>query len=231
MILSSIKRLTDFLLAKYRYRGKCRFNYSVRILPRTVLEPMTQLHSHSIFGGVLGMGSYIGAYTVLSARVGRFCSIGNHVCCNSSTHPYKEPYVSTSPCFVVPNPTHTQNGGSFSNEELFNQFRRIDDENLIDVEIGNDVWIGEGAFIVGGVRIADGAVVMAHAVVSKDVPPYAIVGGVPAKIIGYRYEEETIDFLLKIKWWNNPMGWFKENWRLITDINLLKEYYTKGENA
>ena len=68
---------------------------------------------------------------------------------------------------------------------------------------------------------------MAHAVVTKDVPPYAIVGGIPAKVIGYRYDEETIDFLLKIKWWNNDINWFKENWELLCDLDKLKAYYMK----
>ena len=79
--------------------------------------------------------------------------------------------------------------------------------------------------IIGGVHIADGAVVLAGAVVTKDVPPYAIVGGFPAKIIQYRYDEETINFLLNIQWWNNSEDWFKEHWRLLTDINRLKAFY------
>ena len=79
--------------------------------------------------------------------------------------------------------------------------------------------------LIGGVHIADGAVVLAGAVVTKDVPPYAIVGGVPAKIIRYRYDEETISFLLQTQWWNNTEEWFKENWKLLTDIDKLKAYY------
>ena len=79
--------------------------------------------------------------------------------------------------------------------------------------------------LIGGVHIADGAVVLAGAVVTKDVPPYAIVGGVPAKIIRYRYDEETISFLLQAQWWNNTEDWFKENWKLLTDIDKLKAYY------
>ena len=79
--------------------------------------------------------------------------------------------------------------------------------------------------IIGGVHIADGAVVLAGAVVTKNVPPYAIVGGVPAKIIRYRYDEETISFLLQAQWWNNTEDWFKENWKLLTDIDKLKAYY------
>ena len=76
------------------------------------------------------------------------------------------------------------------------------------VKIGNDVWIGQGAFIKGGVTIGDGAVVAAHAVVTKDVPPYAVVAGVPAKVIKYRFDEETIRELLDLKWWDYNLSEF-----------------------
>ena len=66
---------------------------------------------------------------------------------------------------------------------------------------------------------------MAGAYVTKDVPPYAIVGGVPAKVIKYRYDQDTIDFLLKVKWWNMPSEWFKEHWELMTDMDAFKEYF------
>ena len=71
--------------------------------------------------------------------------------------------------------------------------------------------------------------ILAHAVVTKDVPPYAIVAGVPAKIIDYRYDEDTIKWLLKVQWWNNSTAWFEKNWELLCDINKLKSYYfSKG---
>ena len=100
-----------------------------------------------------------------------------------------------------------------------------DKSKNIAVSIGYDCWIGEGAFLKGGVKIGNGAVVLAHAVVTKDVPDYAIVGGVPAKIIKYRYDNETIKFLQKIKWWNNERERFKSHWRLLIDIDKLKKYY------
>lgn len=70
---------------------------------------------------------------------------------------------------------------------------------------------------------------LAGAVVTKDIPPYAIVGGVPAKIIRYRYDEETIAFLLRIKWWDMPEDWLKENWRLLNDMDKLKAYFQKQQ--
>lgn len=78
--------------------------------------------------------------------------------------------------------------------------------NERSVKIGNDVWIGQGAFIKGGVTIGDGAIVAAHSVVTKDVPPYAIVGGVPAKIIRYRFDGETIRELRDLQWWKYDLS-------------------------
>ncbi len=73
-----------------------------------------------------------------------------------------------------------------------------------DVTIGHDVWIGCGAIILSGITIGHGAVVAAHAVVTKDVPPYAIVGGNPAKIIRHRFDEATVEALLNASWWELP---------------------------
>ena len=73
-----------------------------------------------------------------------------------------------------------------------------------DIVIGNDVWVGYEAVILAGVTIGDGAVIGARAVVTKDVPPYAIVGGVPARVIRSRFPEETVKALLRLKWWDWP---------------------------
>lgn len=76
--------------------------------------------------------------------------------------------------------------------------------------IGNDVWVGYRVTILSGVKIGDGAVIAAGAVVTKDVPPYAIVGGNPAKLIKYRFSPEIIEALLQIQWWNWPVHQIKE---------------------
>lgn len=82
--------------------------------------------------------------------------------------------------------------------------KEIDFEENARINIGNDVWIGRHAMVMNGVTIGDGAIVAAGAIVTKDIPPYAIAGGIPAKVIKYRFSPEIIERLLEIKWWNLP---------------------------
>lgn len=94
-----------------------------------------------------------------------------------------------------------------------------------DVRIGNDVWIGRGATIMSGINVGDGAVIGANAVVTKDVPNYAIVAGNPAKIIKYRFDNNKIEKLEKIKWWNWPIEKINKEIQSIcnSDTNLFFE--------
>jgi virginiamycin A acetyltransferase len=98
-------------------------------------------------------------------------------------------------------------------------------DNKGDIVIGNDVWIGYEAVIMPGVHIGDGAIVGTRAVVTKDVPPYGIVGGVPARIIKYRFDDPTIQMLRKIKWWDWDIQKLKTNLSVIRkmDLQRLKE--------
>lgn len=91
------------------------------------------------------------------------------------------------------------------------------------VVIGNDVWIGAGATILSGVTIGDGAVVGAQALVTKDIPPYTVVGGVPAKPIRKRFSDEQIDALLEIQWWNWPHEEIKKRVEILCspDVDLF----------
>lgn len=97
-------------------------------------------------------------------------------------------------------------------------------DNKGDIVIGNDVWIGYDAVIMAGVHIGDGAVIGTRAVVTKDVPPYTIVGGVPARKIKMRFDSQTVEDLLELKWWDWTSVKIKENLSLIRtgDISGLK---------
>ena len=88
------------------------------------------------------------------------------------------------------------------------------------VVIGNDVWVGEGARILSGVTIGDGAVIGSRAVVTKNIPPYAIAVGVPAKVLKYRFSPEVIEKLLRIKWWNWPIQKILDNARVLVSEDL-----------
>lgn len=100
-----------------------------------------------------------------------------------------------------------------------------------DIVVGNDVWIGYGSFILSGITIGDGAIIGAYSVVTKDIPPYTIVGGNPAKIIRKRFSQQQISRLLKLKWWNLPE---EKIHKLIpclcSDINSLKNLENESKN-
>jgi acetyltransferase-like isoleucine patch superfamily enzyme len=152
-----------------------------------------------MFHSSVGDYSYVSPNTrLIYAHVGKFCSIAGDCAIGMGTHSLK--YKSTSPIF-----TSRQNsiGEQWVDTDSYEEYKEIN--------IGNDVWIGQRVLVMGGVNIGDGAVIGAGAVVTKDVPPYAIVGGVPAKIIRYRFKPETIKKLLKEQWWDNPEIYLKKH--------------------
>lgn len=95
------------------------------------------------------------------------------------------------------------------------------------ITIGNDVWIGQGAILLNGVTIGDGAIIGSYAVVVKDIEPYAVVVGNPAKVIRYRFEPEQIEALLKIKWWDWDEETIKERIGDFKDIEVFIQQYGK----
>lgn len=202
---------------KLKFGDKVRYYYSSNIIIGSTFEGANKIGRHTKFIGTMGYGSFIGDESNIEAEIGRFTSIAPHVYTNRGIHPYLRPYVTTCPMFFS---TEKQNGETFASEECFDEFRKV-------TIIGNDCWIGESVFLCGDIKIGDGAVVYAGAVVTKDVPPYAIVAGVPAKIIKYRYDEETIKYLLNIKWWNFPIDWLRKHWKLLNDIEKLKKELSK----
>lgn len=140
----------------------------------------------------LGRFTYISSAEVANATIGAFCSIGYKAIIGGlGRHPTH--WASTHPAFFS---TRRQANASFADRDQFQETERV--------VLGNDVWIGAAAIILDGVTVGDGAIVAAGAVVHKDVPPYAIVGGVPAKVIRFRFSEEIRTRLQKSRWWDWP---------------------------
>jgi virginiamycin A acetyltransferase len=143
--------------------------------------------------------------------IGKFCSIacGAKFIFNSANHSMKS--LSTYP-FPL-----------FFEEWGLNKANVAEAwDNKGDIVVGNDVWIGYEAVILSGVKIGDGAIIGARAVVTKDVPPYTIVGGVPAKPIRKRFSDETITELLKLQWWNWSAERIKQNLSAIQNGQISK---------
>ncbi len=157
----------------------------------TIIGKHTHIYENSIINH-----SKIGDYTYISRNaliqnttIGNYCSISNDLLCGLGNHPLSG--FSTSPLFYkINNPLKLK---------IVN--RNSDFQDYKPIEIGNDVWIGARVVILDGVKIGNGAVIATGAVVTKDVPPYAIMGGVPAKLIRHRLSHEIQEKLSKLEWW------------------------------
>jgi acetyltransferase-like isoleucine patch superfamily enzyme len=208
--------LLDFFFLR---RKKVNLNRFVKYNNSTQFEDNIKIYKYaSIYNTEIGRGSYIGQSSILNnITVGRFCSIAPNVEVVYGSHPVSN--ISSHPAFYS---KKKQSGFTFCN------ISKLEDNSVShlggkSVVIGNDVWLGRGVKILEGITIGDGSVVGAYAVVTKDIPPYSIVGGIPAKLIRYRFDEEEVCFLNKVKWWNQPFNWIEDNCKSFDSITSLKK--------
>ncbi len=172
-----------------------------RFLKSCLFETSVNLSSQIISrkpGVFIGAYSYMndGGYLRDGVFIGRYCLIGRRVSLGAGSHPTAG--LSTHPQLVY------GHGRPYSEAEA--EMLHIRNPSPSQTIIGNDVWIGDGAVLVAGVSIGTGAVIGANSVVTRDVPPYAITGGAPAKTIRHRFPPEVVSRLLASEWWEHPVA-------------------------
>ncbi|MDR7073318.1 CatB-related O-acetyltransferase [Fictibacillus barbaricus] len=180
----------NWMKSKYKFKNGSEI-YSNLIDPSVIIGKKVRIDKYV----EIKKGVKIGGYTVInknayieSGEIGSYCSIASNTSIGLGEHPMN--FISTSPASFY---------------SLYGIIKK--DKDIVQQKnptiIGNDCWIARGAMVLRGVHIGHGAVVAANAVVTKNVPPYAIVCGNPAKIIKYRFDEEVINELLKFNWWED----------------------------
>lgn len=195
-----------------KYKGKnilLPLNYS--IINSTLGQDVKINNNVSFKNSSIDNFSYINSNSSINrARIGKFCSIGPNVQIGLGSHPTD--LVSTNPRFYANNKKFK----TFSTKMSFEEYK--------DTLIENDVWLSEGVLIVGGIKIGNGAVVLPRSVVTKDIEPYSIVGGIPAKHIKYRFDEEVILRIQETEWWNWEEEEFVREVDVFNDIDKFIDY-------
>lgn len=197
----------------------CRLGENTNLEPTTIFEGNNFVGDRSkLYGSRIGFSSYVSNDSCLVySKVGKYSAIGPHVQVVRGQHPANK-FVSIHPAFYSPqNPVSNIH---YTNEALFEEFRYAEGDYA--VVIGSDVWIGQNVSIMEGVTIGDGAIIAAGSVVIKDVAPYTIMAGVPAKKIRDRFDDEEKDYLEKLRWWDKDQEWIKKNACYFKDISELR---------
>lgn len=188
--------------------------FSSQLLCETVKHPNIQVGAFSYYSGFHHQHSFEGCVRYLDKKskkvdkliIGKYCSIGSGaVFMMAGNQGHRSDWVSSFPFYFQAN--------------IFKEAKNAY-EKAGDTLIGDDVWIGSEAMILAGVTIGSGAIIAARSVVVKDVPPYAVVGGNPAEVIKYRFEEAEIQDLLKLKWWDWSEEKVKVAMPYICDTNI-----------
>ena len=187
---------------KRKFKGVCGhvlLDKSVYTNKWSVFEGGNKISSRTnIIDCFIGFGSYVGNSSYFEkCYIGKYCS---------------------HPAFYS---IRKQSGFTYVAQQKIEEIKEPVFEGRFTTKIGNDVWIGSDVRLMEGIEVGDGAVVATGAVVVKDVPPYAIVGGVPGRIIRYRFDSETIKKMLHVQWWNRDRNWIKDNADLFLSVDSL----------
>lgn len=202
---------------------------TARVSDKATITPPIKVYPGAVIHDKVKIGKY--SYLGNNTRVGNLTTIGNYcsIARDSEIAPVNHPtdYLSTHP--------FQYNNNHFTQIKSYSDHQRVKPPIASHTVVGHDVWLGAGSMICQGVTVNTGAIVAGGTVVTNDVPPYAIVGGVPAKVLKYRFSEQTIELLLQSEWWLfNPTDMsgieFSDIERAISQIELLK-IRTSNQNS
>lgn len=190
----------------YRFKFNNKKIHSVYLSGKLYISPTSRIYKRvKFFNSTIDDYSYVNENSFIAhSHIGKFTSIGSNCELGLPEHPIN--FISTSPF-------------TYSSENIFNITETFYPYSK-EIKVGNDCWIGNNVIIMQGVNIGNGAIIAAGSIVTKDVKPYSIVAGVPAKLIKYRFSPQKITLLEDLTWWN----WSKEK------LKRNKQMFCNGEN-
>lgn len=199
------------------FRQHLKIGYMSR-LKRCTFGSYNTIYNHVELTDVaLGDLTYINSHSkMIKTTIGKYSSIGEYVLCGLPSHPSSK-FVSIHPIFYS---TLKQSQISFSDADYH--------QEVDHVSIGNDVWIGSRVIIKGGVTIGNGSIIGAGAMVTSDIPPYAVAAGVPAKVLRFRFSDSDIKMLLESKWWDRDVGWLQKHYRCFHDVVEFRKAFNNS---
>lgn len=214
-----LSKYIKWLITKIKYQSKYKYlrvGYMSRLINSRFGKYNWIGNNVIMINSSIGDFSYISDGSVINeTQMGKFCSVGPNVRTAPGKHP-THTFVSTHPA-IYSNPEYCRK--NFQTKDYHNPKR--------DVVIGNDVWLCANVIVADGVKIGDGAVIGANSVVTSDVEPYSIMGGVPAKFIRKRFKEEQIEILKDSKWWDKDIEWIDKNSDIFLHIDEYYKFHTK----
>lgn len=207
------KRFFCFMMEMFNRLPRNIRSYFSKIINKPIIDKRASFCGLPIFLGKCKIGAYTfmnGDAYLEDVEIGSYCSIGrdlhtingNHIMTNFSTYTFG----------------HYNKKDPFMKYSFSDNIREKTSGITLKTYIGNDVWIGSYVTILGGVQIGTGAVIGAGSVVTKDIPPYAIAVGNPAKVIRYRFNQEKINKLLQSEWWTYSPEKLAQEWEYLNNI-------------
>lgn len=216
MLKSLLKKIKNYYIILYEIyikKNKVSFNSTLR---NVYMGKKTSIGCNSIINNSqIDDLTYVGNNCyIANAKIGKYCSIGSYVNFALGRHPIQE-FLSSHPYF------YSKKVNPILKTDKFIEYKYISDNYM--VEIGNDVWIGNNVTILDGVIIGNGAIIGAGSVVTKNIPDFAVVCGVPAKVIKYRFDEKTIKKINNLKWWEKDQKWIDDNVDYFEKLKILEK--------